>query len=652
MNENTIIIIESPNKVNKIEQITGAKVYATKGHFKELTNQIVVDFKSYEPIFDFKEDSKSRINAIFNDCKGKDVVIATDPDREGYGIGYMVYQTIKNIAKSVKRAEFHEITESGIKKGLDSAVPFANSNLKEFDSFKARAVGDKLVGFIMSPTYINKLNDKNNSVGRVQTPALALIVKRELEIKEFLENKANAKIDYKIKVKLKTKDGIEFNAVNDNIFTDKDEANAKISELAGSLAKVYKIDVKQAQQKPKVPFRTSQLQEYANKRLGFSPDKTMSLAQKLFEKGLITYHRTDSNSLSNEFIDEVGVKFGNEEWYEKKEYKAGSQSQAEAHEAIRISHIHDFNQIEEIAKKESLTDDEKSLYELIFLNSVQSQTKNAINENTIYDIDIKTLSFKAKTSKCIYKGFKNAIVATTEDEDDKDKEVQEITLNLAQGDELQILEFNLQEVKKQAPQHYKESNFISLLEKEGIGRPSTYATFLPTLIKREYVSIETKGKNSNIIATPKGINFIETIKTNNDEWITQSEFTKQMESVLDEISNGKVDYLDFIRPLHEKMGFKELNDSIQKPPSEKQLEWAKNIAHSLNMQLPDGIEKDWKICSNFIDKNKDKVIVPPSEKQIELAKKLSKDKGMALPKDYEKNLRICKDFINKAIKKK
>ncbi|WP_141089162.1 DNA topoisomerase, partial [Campylobacter concisus] len=161
-----------------------------------------------------------------------------------------------------------------------------------------------------------------------------------------------------------------------------------------------------------------------------------------------------------------------------------------------------------------------------------------------YDIDIKTLSFKAKTSKCIYKGFKNAIVATTEDEDDKDKEIQEITLNLAQGDELQILEFNLQEVKKQAPQHYKESNFISLLEKEGIGRPSTYATFLPTLIKREYVSIETKGKNSNIIATPKGINFIETIKTNNDEWITQSEFTKQMEGVLDEISSGKVNYLD------------------------------------------------------------------------------------------------------------
>ena len=421
-----VIIIESPNKCDKIEHITGAKVYATKGHFKELAKEIVVDYTGYEPIFEIKEQSKRRMNEIFNDCKGKDVIIATDPDREGYGIGYMVYETIKNIAKSVKRAEFHEITESGIKKGLDKAVPFASSNLKEFDSFKARAVGDKLVGFIMSPAYINKLNDKNLSVGRVQTPALALIVKRELEIKEFLASPASKQIDYKIKAKLKTRSGVEFTAVNDNIFNSKDEANAKIAELGDSRAKVYQIDTKQSQIKPQAPFRTSQMQEAANKKLGFSSDKTMSLAQKLFEKGLITYHRTDSNSLSNEFIDEVGVKFGNEEWYEKREYKAGSQSQAEAHEAIRITHAHNFISIDELA----LTDDDKALYELIYLNSIQSQAKNAINENTTYDIDIKTLSFKAKTGKCIYKGFKGALKEQMDDDDEKDKETQEIVLNL------------------------------------------------------------------------------------------------------------------------------------------------------------------------------------------------------------------------------
>ena len=641
--QNAIIIIESPNKCDKIEHITGAKVYATKGHFKELAKEIVVDYVGYEPIFEMKEQSRHRMNEIFNDCKGKDVIIATDPDREGYGIGYMVYETIKNVAKSVKRAEFHEITESGIKKGLDKAVPFASSNLKEFDSFKARAVGDKLVGFIMSPAYINKLNDKNLSVGRVQTPALALIVKRELEIKEFLASPASKQIDYKIKVKLKTGSGVEFTAVNDNIFISKDEANAKIAELGGSRAKVYQIDTKQSQIKPQAPFRTSQMQETANKRLGFSSDKTMSLAQKLFEKGLITYHRTDSNTISDEFINEVEAKFKGQEWYEKKIYKAGSQSQAEAHEAIRISHVHDYGEMDEIAGRESLTDDEKSLYELIFLNSVLSQAKNAVNENKTYDIDIKALSFKAKTGKCIYKGFKGALKEQADNEDEQDKEVTEIELNLNQGDEVEVLGFELQEVKKQAPQHYKESNFISLLEKEGIGRPSTYATFLPTLLKREFVIIETKGKNQNIVATNKGISFIESVKKD-DEWITQSEFTKQMESVLDEISSGKVNYLDFIKPLHEKMGFKELSNGETKPPSAAQLDFAKSIASNL--------ETDWKICSDFINKNKDKAIRPPSDKQIKLAQDLAKDKKLELPKGYDTDLKICKAFIEKALKRK
>lgn len=125
-----------------------------------------------------------------------------------------------------------------------------------------------------------------------------------------------------------------------------------------------------------------------------------------------------------------------------------------------------------------------------------------------------------------------------------------------------------------------------------------------------------------------------------------------MENVLDEISSGNVSYLDFIKPLHEKMGFKELNNSQTNPPSEKQIEWAKSIASNLNIALPSGIEADWKICSNFIEKNKDKVVTPPTDKQIELAKKLSKDKGLSLPKGYDTNLKICKEFIDKAIKKK
>ena len=485
----------------------------------------------------------------------------------------------------------------------------------------------------------------------MQTPALALIVKRELEIKEFENSDASKQIDYKIKAKLKTADGVEFTAINDNIFKSKDEAQAKIAELATILkASLYKIDTKQSQTKSRPPFRTSQLQEVANKKLGFSSDKTMGLAQKIFEKGLITYHRTDSNSLSAEFIDEVGNKFKNEEWYEKREYKAGEQSQAEAHEAIRISHIHDYSQINEIANKESLSNEEKALYELIFLNSVQSQAKNAINENKTYDFAITTLSFKTKTTKCIYKGFKGALKEEMEDDDEDDKEVAKIELNLNEKDEVKITGYELQEVKKQAPSRYKESNFISLLEKAGIGRPSTYASFLPILLKRNYIEIQKKGKNSNIVATQKGLNFIENIKSN-DEWITQAEFTKQMEEVLDQISKGEVKYIDFIKPLHEKMDFKKLEDSGIKPPSEKQIEYAKKLAESLKLELPKGYDENWKICIEFIDKYKDKDVRAPSEKQIAFAKKLADENGLKLPKDYETNLNICKKFIDEALAK-
>lgn len=649
--KDTIIIIESPNKVEKIAHYTGAKVFATKGHFKELSKLIVKDYTSYEPDFELMEKKKYDINKMISECKGKKVIIATDPDREGYGIGYLFYDIIKNMAKSVERAEFFEITENGIKKGLENKKPFANTNIKEFDSWKARAVGDKLVGWILSPKYINTLADKNISVGRVQTPALNLIVKRELEIKEFNENAENKKVEYKIKAKLK-KDNLEFYAINDNIFATKDEANAKINELnAFKQAKVYEVESKEIQIKPKEPFRTSQYQEECAKKFGFSNEVAMSLAQKLFEKGLITYIRTDSNSLSSDFINEVENKFSNEEWHEKREYKAGNQSQANAHEAIRISHIHGFDEIDKIANDESLSDDMKKAYTLIYTNSLLSQAKNAINQNFTFDIDINALSFKAKSTKNIYKGFKGVFESFTNDEEDKKDESEAVGLELNKDEILEILGYELSEVKKSAPTHYKESNFISLLEKEKIGRPSTYATFLPKLLEREYITIQKKGKNNEIVATNKGIEFIKTLNANNDEWITKSEFTAHMEEVLDKISNGECAYLDFIKPLHEKMGFIEIKPAEEKapiPPSEAQINYAKKISEAIGIELPNDYELDYRICKDFIEKNSKKMPAKaPSQKQINFAKSISEKAGIELPKDYDKDIKICSDFIEK-----
>lgn len=653
--QDTIIIIESPNKVEKIAHYTGAKVFATKGHFKELSKLIVKDYTNYEPDFELNEKKKFDINKIISECKGKKVIIATDPDREGYGIGYLFYDIIKNMAKSVERAEFFEITENGIRKGLQNAKPFATTNLKEFESWKARAVGDKLVGWILSPKYINTLNDKNISVGRVQTPALNLIVKRELEIKAFNENSENKKVEYKIKAKLK-KDNIEFFAINDNIFATKDEANEQINSLKSfTQAKVYQVESKETQQKPKEPFRTSQYQEECAKKFGFSNEVAMNLAQKLFEKGLITYIRTDSNSLSADFINEVENKFSSQEWHERREYKAGSQSQAEAHEAIRISHIHDFSEIDKIASEENLSDDMKKAYTLIYTNSLLSQAKNAINQNFTFDIDINALSFKAKSTKTIYKGFKGVFESFTNDDNENKDENEIQDLELSKDELVEILGYELSEVKKKAPTHYKESNFISLLEKEKIGRPSTYATFLPKLLEREYIAIQKKGKNNEIVATNKGIEFIKTLNSNNDEWITKSEFTAHMEEILDKISNGECSYLDFIKPLHEKMEFVEIKPAEQRqptPPSQAQIEFAKKLALNAQLELPNDIETNWKICSDFIEMAKKKQpISTPNEKQLNLAKKLADDNKVELPKDLENNWKICSDFISKYIKK-
>ena len=655
--ENTLIIIESPNKTKKIAEITGAKVMATIGHFKGVTKEVVKDYESYEPILDYTDDNtKYRINQIINASKGKEVYIATDPDREGYGIGFMVYELIKNLAKSIKRAEFFEITESGIEKGIKEAIPFSQSNFNDYESWKARAVSDKLVGFILSPKYMQLCNDKNNSIGRVQTPVLSLIAIQELKIQDFLNSSANKKVSYKIKAKLKSGD-LEFSALGENIFESKEEAQENLNSLnATKEAFVFAKEIKEAQIKPKEPYRTSQFQEAMNRVYGFEPETSMNLAQKLFEKGLITYHRTDSNAISKEFLDELQSHLKDKEYYQRREYKAGSQSQAEAHEAIRITHYHSLDTLDSLIEKEDFKagdkENLKKAYKLIYLNSVASQAKNAINENTTYDFSITTFSFKAKISKCIYKGFKEIAI----DNEETEAESQEVNLDLKEKESVEILSLELYEVKKSAPKHYKESNFISLLEKNGIGRPSTYASYLPKLLDRGYIEIIKKGKNSDIVATKKGLDLHSIVKAN-DEWITQAEFTKQMENALDEISQGKVTYLDYIKLIHQKLEFAEVstNDScVPKSPHEKSLNYAKDIAKKANLELPEGIENDWIICQKFIDENKNKVErpkSPPSDKQIALAEKIAREQNLKLPKDYKEDWRICTDFITKNNKK-
>lgn len=656
----SIIIIESPNKIEKVKKYSNCETFATKGHFKSLTKNFIKNYDNYEIEYDFSnEETRKRMNFIFSKCKNEDVIIATDPDREGYAIGYMFYQIIKNSAKSVKRAEFFEITQAGIKKGLENAIDFQKTNFKDFESFKARAVGDKLVGFILSPKYMREMNDKNISVGRVQTPALELIVKKQLEIEEFEKLKEEEKISYKAKALLKTKDSKEFEVLSENVYSNLNEIEEFLNFIKdNSKALLQDIKEKQSQKAPPQPFRTSQLQERANIALSLAPDEIMLLAGELFEAGLITYTRTDSNTLSNEFINELEERFKNETWYEKRIYEAGKQSQAQAHEAIRITHIHPYEECENIVKQSGVKFSQSliDLYKFIYENSILSQSKNCISLNQTYEFSIKGIIFKATQSKIIDKGFKEAkekLFKSKELEDEENKEEKNLKnkidlSSLKQNESFDIVSFEKVEIKKQAPSPYKESNFIALLEKEGIGRPSTYASFLPKLLQRAYIEIEKKGKNSFIKATQKGLDFMQKIR-NLDEWIATSEYTRHMENVLDSISRGEVSYLDFIKPLHQKMQFIKINNE-EKAPSEAQIALLNKLAKGQNVKLDEEVFLKANLAKKNIEELLKNSIKAPSPKQIALAEKLSQDKKLELPKGYKENMKICSAFIDKCFK--
>lgn len=497
---NSVIIIESPNKVAKIREITGAKVFATIGHFMQLKSYD--ESNGFKPTFDYDQEKKKHIFEMIEACKNKKVYIATDPDREGYAIGYMFYQKIKNVASSIYRAEFFEITPSGINKGLQNALLFENTNKQMYQSTLARRVADMLLGFTLSP-YLGKAlgQMKGSSVGRVQTPCLKLIVDRDREIEKFKALPENEKVSYQIQAKINDSANREVTIKHcdekgeEIKFNNKEEALKLFESLKDNKACLLK-DLKNSvvETKPKKPFITSTLLEKASSMLGLSISEVQSLAQNLFEAGLITYIRTDAESLSVEFLDETESFYAPiyKDLYLKREYKAGKQSQAEAHEAIRITHPHTTEDLESIVYNANITNqDALKLYQLIFERTIESQGKNAI-------YDKQDLLFKIKNEyfKCSVKGLKSAgFLAmfskkelendeSNDDKDNKEKE-QNAQFNLKIDDVLSLNDLVLATIKRNAPSPYKEADFVKLLENEGIGRPSTYASYLPTLVKRE-----------------------------------------------------------------------------------------------------------------------------------------------------------------------
>ncbi|EJB31513.1 type IA DNA topoisomerase [Helicobacter pylori] len=421
MYKNCVFIIESPNKIAKIKELTGSSfVFATGGHFVELVN-IEVN-KEFNPIFeikkstDKKKDKSTHINHMINQCKDKVVYIATDLDREGYGIGYKFYEKIKNLAKTIYRTEFHEITKSGVEKGLNNAVLFSQSNLNLYYSWLGRIVSDQFIGFTLTPYLRKNIKNFEVSAGRVQTPALSILVELDKKIQAFEQKNNDEKLSYSIEAIIDALGSqISIALVEENkmkVFETKELAQNFLNDLKNNLnplAFLDAIEQKDKEKAPPKPFTTSNLLKDGVRILEMGVKQIQEHAQKLFEAGLITYIRTDSEALSKEYLQEHKAFFEGiyPSVYEYREYKAGKNSQAEAHEAIRITHPHCYEDLKKVCEEHNITDiDDLKVYTLIFFNTICSQSKNAIYENTTLNFKVKTRSFKCSFSQLKSKGFK------------------------------------------------------------------------------------------------------------------------------------------------------------------------------------------------------------------------------------------------------
>lgn len=591
-----IVIIESPNKKAKIAEIMGADVYATVGHFKELKSLDAINLETYEAKFTMVEQKRPNIEKIKAACKDKKVYIATDDDREGYAIGTLMYDEIKHIAKECWRLAIREITEKGIKEALSQAVRWEETNVGLYNSFLGRREADIMIGYLMSPKANSALNGKY-SVGRVQSPATRMIVEREREIKNFKPVQY-----FTIDAIIHHRNG-DFGAkyVTDKQILAQSEAEELKSKMTGN-ATITKIEAVQSKQSPKAPFTTLDLQTTCSTKLNLTAERTMEAAQALFEKGLITYHRTDSSRLSDEFIGEVRElitqNFDKEYLSETVRVYKSKHSQADAHEAIRPSHVHSLDDVKEISEKESLSDIQTKVYDLIFKHTIATQMSDVLSDVTKVTLSINNYEFFASGKIQKFDGYLKLYGEEVEEEETE----KEGKLPLIEkGDNCpNDIEVNAKMTKPKP--RLTEATLLRWLEKEEIGRPSTYAGILNKIIdeKRQYAKVEKK----KLFAEVKGENLISYLE-DKESWLIDYKYTADMEKYLDDIEEGVAGKttFNFLKDLHERLGFVKPSD-FSRPPSEKQIEWAKKLALENEVELDAAILLDMKLTSDFIDKYK------------------------------------------------
>ena len=544
-----LIIVESPAKAKTIKNFLGKdyEVIASKGHIRDLPKHsfgIKIEDEKFIPQYRVDKEHSQTVKQLKELAKKADnIYIATDEDREGEAIGFHIAHAIGKEPQSLPRIVFHEITKGAIKKALENPRTI---DMDRVNAQQARRLLDRIVGYKLSPLLSSKIQ-RGLSAGRVQSAALKLVVDREREIKAFKPKEywsIDAIFNKTIESLLSEFEGKKIEKFS---ITDEKEAKRVVKKVKEEKDQfiVAKIEKKQRKTKSPAPFMTSTLQQTASSKLGFSPRKTMMIAQKLYEgvntpngvTGVITYMRTDSLNIAKEAVEAarevIKNRFGEQYLPQKpKVYSTKSKGAQEAHEAIRPTMLDFTPQI----AKEYLSPDELKLYTLIYNRFLASQMEDAVFElQTIY-FKSPSSTFKAGGRKLIFEGFYKVLGT-----EDKDKLLPE----LKEGQKAELTKVEAHQHFTEPPSRYSEASLIKTLESLGIGRPSTYAPTISLLQARNYVELEKKQLKPTDIA----FNVIETLEKHFPD-IVDSSFTAKMEEELDEIAESKKDWQKVLRDFY------------------------------------------------------------------------------------------------------
>ncbi|WP_459100331.1 type I DNA topoisomerase [Helicobacter pylori] len=549
-----LIIVESPAKAKTIKNFLDKnyEVIASKGHVRDLSKfalGIKIDETGFIPNYVVDKDHKELVKQIIElSKKASTTYIATDEDREGEAIGYHVACLIGGELESYPRIVFHEITQNAILNALKTPRQI---DMSKVNAQQARRFLDRIVGFKLSSLISSKIT-KGLSAGRVQSAALKLVIDKEREIKAFKPLTyftLDAYFESHLEAQLISYKGNKLKAQE---LIDKKEAQEIKNELEKESYTISSIIKKSKKSPTPPPFMTSTLQQSASSLLGFSPTKTMSIAQKLYEgvatpqgvMGVITYMRTDSLNIAKEALEEARNKilkdYGKDYLPPKaKVYSSKNKNAQEAHEAIRPTSI----VLEPNALKDYLKPEELKLYTLIYKRFLASQMQDALFESQSVVVACEKGKFKASGRKLLFDGYYKIL-----GNDDKDK----LLPNLKENDPIKLEKLESNAHVTESPARYSEASLIKVLESLGIGRPSTYAPTISLLQNRDYIKVEKK----QISALESAFKVMEILEKHFEE-IVDSKFSASLEEELDNIAQNKADYQqvlkDFYYPFMDKI---------------------------------------------------------------------------------------------------